>query len=156
MTADIERTPWRTNPRAWSTPLVAEALATVADWLADTDQLDALELLRAVPADSLATGGADRVSLGSLIAAQHAARRAGSAAPIPAGSSAAAQRQAIHLEHLDTGLVAHLSIPAAGDDALGVVVEDSLRSRADDWHLTTWLEPADPQPGVERSAGLSP
>ena len=136
--------PWRTNPRAWDVPLVSEALATVADWLVDTGQHTALEQLRAVPCDSLATGGADRVSLGSMIAGQHAARRAGyPGAPIPAGSGdfASAQRQVIRLENLDDcNVVATVSIPAPHGVAAPVVVEDSLRARAADWHLTTWIE----------------
>lgn len=58
-------------------------------------------------------------------------------------------RQIIHLEHLDTGLVVNLSIPAVSSDAVAVTIEDSLRCTAIDWYVTTWTEPADPRSAVE-------
>ncbi|MCY4506179.1 MAG: hypothetical protein OXG35_04360 [Acidobacteria bacterium] len=75
MTETDPRHPWRTSPRPWE-GLTAEALAVVADWLADTGQDEALEALRAVVVDA-ETLGRGRVSVGAVVASQHSYRAAG-------------------------------------------------------------------------------
>ncbi len=74
------RCPWRVAPRPWDTAAATEALAVVADWLADTGQHDELDALRAMAVTSPATQ-ADRVSLGDLLAAVHAAGRVRTPSP---------------------------------------------------------------------------
>ncbi len=68
--------PWRTSPRPWHPAQVSESLAVVADWLADTDQHEALDQLRAVAVVSLVSP-ADQVTLGDIIAAHQTARAVG-------------------------------------------------------------------------------
>ena len=74
MTQTDNPLPWRTAPRPWTVNDVGEALAVVADWLADTGQHDSLDQLRAVDVVAPASQ-ADGVNLGALIAAEHAAGR---------------------------------------------------------------------------------